>query len=78
MTNVNFCNLDFLPDDILYKIFDYLPSIDIICELSKVSLNINDAISGYKFDKINLKSILKSKFDLICNTINGYQIKYLT
>jgi len=78
MTDVNFCRLDLLPVEMLYEIFDRLSAIDIICGLSKVSPYMNDVVLGYKFYKINLKSILKSEFDLICNTINGYQIKYLT
>jgi len=78
MTDVNFCRLDLLPVEMLYEIFDRLSAIDIICGLSKVSPYMNDVVLGYKFYKINLKSILKSEFDLICNTINGYQIKSLT
>jgi hypothetical protein len=75
--STTYCLLDLFPGEIVELIFDYLSIIDIIRAFLKLSPHTNKIVSNYNFYKVNLVSILKNEFDLICDNIKSHQIKSL-
>ena len=75
--SVENCLLDLFPIEIIDMIFEYLSINDIISGFFNVTPYINQIISNYQFYKINFESISKYKFDIICQHIQGHQMKSL-
>lgn len=69
--------LDLLPTEILYTIFDYFWSHEILYSFMNISDYINNILLSYRNYHVNFKSILKGEFDLICHHIKPNQIKSL-
>ena len=75
--STKYCLFDLFPGEIVELIFGYLSTIDIIRAFFKLSPYTNKSVSNYNFYQVNLVSILKNEFDLICDNIKSHQIKSL-
>jgi hypothetical protein len=69
--------LDLLPTEILYTIFDYFWSHEILYSFINISNCLDSILLNYHNYHINFKSILKQQFDLVCRYIQPNQIKSL-
>jgi hypothetical protein len=73
----NICLFDLFPNEIIYLIFEYLSSNEILRIFLKLTRKLNKIVLNYKYSQINLKSISKNDFDLICINLKGKEIKSL-
>ncbi|CAF2196368.1 unnamed protein product [Rotaria magnacalcarata] len=70
--------LDILPVELLYNIFTYFWAHEILFTFSNVSPCIDAALLSYASYQVNFKSILKTRFDLVCRTLQPDHIISLT
>ncbi len=68
---------DVLPVEVLYSIFDYLWTHDILYSFYNISVYLDSIISNYSNYHVNFQSILKRHFDRICRHIRPDQITSL-
>jgi hypothetical protein len=67
-------NLDTLPIELIWRIFDCLSSYNLFFSLRNVNRQLNVSITSYPRHKLNFYSIPKSHFDLICRCICPRQV----
>ncbi|CAF0976623.1 unnamed protein product [Rotaria sp. Silwood1] len=70
--------LDQFPIELLHSIFDYLLTNEILFAFADISDYVDSVLLGYKRYHVNLQSIRKCDFDLICRKIRAHQIIQLT
>ena len=66
--------IDWLPIELLHDIFDYLWVHDIYYSFSSLSDYLDSVLAGYCHYLLNFHSVLKSKFDLLCQHIWPHQV----
>ncbi|CAF3119456.1 unnamed protein product [Rotaria sp. Silwood2] len=69
--------LDQLPVEIIFDIFTYLTTIEILHSFYSFSRYLRQCIRSYQQYKINFTSISKNEFDRICNVIRPDQMMAL-
>jgi hypothetical protein len=67
-------NVDTLPIELTWRIFDCLSSYDLLVCVSNVNQRLNIATASYPRYEFNFDSIPKSHFDLICRRIHPRQV----
>jgi hypothetical protein len=67
-------NLDTLPIELIWRIFDCLSLYDLFVSLSNVNRHLNNAIDAYPRYQLNFNSVPKSHFDLVCRYIRPRQV----
>ncbi|CAF3000444.1 unnamed protein product [Rotaria sp. Silwood2] len=70
--------LDHLPVELLYMIFQFMSNCDVIWTFFDVSPYLNAVLDNYNWHTLNFKSILKMRFDFICNHLNIQRVISLT
>ena len=70
--------LDQLPVEIIFDIFTYLSTIEILHSFYSFSRYLRQCIRSYQQYKINFTSISKNEFDRICKVIRPDQMMALT
>ena len=66
--------IDRLPIELLHDIFDYLFVHDIFYSFSSLSDHLDSILADYCHYLLNFHSVLKSKFDLLCQHIRPHQV----
>jgi hypothetical protein len=66
--------LDQFPTEIFLIIFEYLWAHEILSSFHNMSVYLNNVLSSYNHYLVNLESIRKSHFDLICRYIRPEQV----
>ena len=66
-----------LPLEIYHFIFDYLHPFDIFNGFVSLNQYIDDMVYSYNRLKLDFRSISKSKFDFICQRLQGEQVQSL-
>lgn len=70
--------LDRLPAECLYMIFEYFWAQEMFHSFLNVTQHINQVLDSYNGYLLNLKSIRKQDFDLLCRSIKPCQMISLT
>ncbi|CAF3422254.1 unnamed protein product [Rotaria sp. Silwood1] len=71
-------HFDRLPVELLYMIFQFMSNCDVIWSFFDVSPYLNAVLDNYSWHTLNFKSILKIRFDFICNHLNLQRVISLT
>lgn len=72
------CFLDQFPVELLYAVFSYLSADEILYSFLDISRYLNGVLANYHQYYVNFESILKPRFDLICQRIHRPGIIALT
>lgn len=72
------CFFDLLPVELLHSIFIYFSAQDILYSFLNASDRLNAILPAYPSYRLNLKSITKVDFDLICSHIKPDPVLSLT
>ena len=72
------CSLDLLPIELLYNVFNYFSSQEILLSFTDLSDYITTVISSYPSYQWDFQAIRKSDFDLVCARIRPDQVISLT
>jgi hypothetical protein len=63
-----------LPAELFYILFEYFWAHEILFTFSDINDHVNTTLASYSAYRLNLKSIRKSSFDLICHRIRPEQV----
>jgi hypothetical protein len=74
----NYCLFDRLPVELLHTLFEYFLAHEILLIFSDTSDHVDAVLRSYSAYRLNLKSIRKADFDLLCRHIRSKQIISLT
>ena len=69
-----YCFLDLLPVELLFHLFTYFWTHEILLSFLNVSDHVDAILTNYSTYQVNFKAILKSHFDLVCKYIRPDQI----
>ncbi len=73
-----YCFFDRLPVELLHSLFVYFSAQEIVLTFNDVSDYINDILRTYPTWQLNLKSIQRDHFDIICRYIQPENVISLT
>jgi len=69
--------LDLFPNELLYELFEYLTTYNILYAFKGLNKRIDKVLGRYAKYDLNFKSWPKSKFDFICQSIRPEQVRSL-
>ena len=65
------------PNDLLYEVFDYLTTYEILYAFNGLNARLNTVLKNYHQYDLRLQSVPKSTFDFICRAIRPEQVRSL-
>ena len=66
---------DRLPADLLYEVFDYLHTDEILYAFQGVSKRLDSVLAHYRQYDLKFESIAKFIFDFLCRSIQAEQVR---